>query len=144
MKIRKIIDKHIHEIEFLKIAQLEKKLIHNISNLDILIFDRNIAKNTLVRKLLKKFPKRCFVIKGHEKIKNIHNYSSNIEKIIKAIDKFKNQTIWLWPNIDAGSDGISKSIRKNREKGKLKNVLFIKNLQVENYNFLLFLSQKVL
>lgn len=59
------------------------------------------------------------------------------EKIIKAIDKFKNQTIWLWPNIDAGSDGISKSIRKNREKGKLKNVLFIKNLQVENYNFLL-------
>ena len=39
MKIRKIIDKRIHEIEFLKIAQLEKKLINNISNLDILIFD---------------------------------------------------------------------------------------------------------
>ena len=38
MKIRKIIDKHTHEIEFLKIAQLEKKLINNISNSDILIF----------------------------------------------------------------------------------------------------------
>ncbi len=83
MKIRKIIDKHIHEIEFLKIAQLEKKLINNISNLDILIFDSNIVKNTLIKKLLKKFPKRCFVIKGHEKIKNIQNYSSLIEKIIK-------------------------------------------------------------
>jgi UDP-hydrolysing UDP-N-acetyl-D-glucosamine 2-epimerase len=59
------------------------------------------------------------------------------EKIITAIDELKHQTIWLWPNIDAGSDGISRSIRKNREKGKLKNVLFIKNLQVENYNFLL-------
>ena len=83
MKIRKIIDKHTHEIEFLKIAQLEKKLINNISNHDILIFDSNIVKNTLIKKLLKKFPKRCFVIKGHEKIKNIHNYSSIIEKIIK-------------------------------------------------------------
>ncbi len=83
MKIRKIIDKRIHEIEFLKIAQLEKKLINNISNLDILIFDSNIVKNTLIKKLLKKFPNRCFVIKGHEKIKNIQNYSSLIEKIIK-------------------------------------------------------------
>ncbi len=84
MKIRKIIDKHIHEIEFLKIAQLEKKLINNISNLDILIFDSNIVKNTLIKKLLKKFPKRCYVIKGHEKIKNIQNYSFLIEKIIKS------------------------------------------------------------
>ena len=41
MKIRKIIDKRIHEIEFLNKAQLEKKLINNISNLDILIFDRS-------------------------------------------------------------------------------------------------------
>ena len=31
MKIRKIIDKHTHEIEFLKIAQLEKKLINKIN-----------------------------------------------------------------------------------------------------------------
>ncbi len=83
MKIRKIIDKRIHEIEFLKISQLEKKLINNISNIDILIFDSNIVKNILIKKLLKKFPKRCFVIKGHEKIKNIQNYSSLIEKIIK-------------------------------------------------------------
>ena len=83
MKIRKKIDKHTHEIEFLKIAQLEKKLINNISNRDILIFDKNIVKNRLIKKLLKIFPKRCFVIRGHENIKNIEIYSSLIEKIIK-------------------------------------------------------------
>ncbi len=83
MKIRKIIDKHIHEIEFLKITQLERKLINNISNRDILIFDKNIVKNIFIKKLLKKFPKRCFVIKGHEKIKNIENYSTLIEKVLK-------------------------------------------------------------
>ena len=57
MKIRKLIDKHIHEIEFLKITQLEKKLINNISNRDILIFDSNIVKNILIKKLLKNFLK---------------------------------------------------------------------------------------
>ena len=69
MKIIKTIDKSIHEIEFLKLTQLQKKLISNISNLDILIFDRNIIKNKLIKRLLKKFSHRCFVIKGHEKLK---------------------------------------------------------------------------
>ena len=59
------------------------------------------------------------------------------EKIISAIESVNEQTIWLWPNIDAGSDGISKSIRSNRERGNLKKVLFLKNLQVEIYNYLL-------
>ncbi len=81
--------------------------------------------------------KRFILVVFHPVTTEYGQSYSQTEKIIKAIDKFKNQTIWLWPNIDAGSDGISKSIRKNRERGKLKNVLFIKNLQVENYNFLL-------
>ena len=98
MKIRKIIDKHTHEIEFLKIAQLEKKLINNISNSDILIFDRNIAEIGLIKKLLKRFPKRSIVIKGHEKIKNIHNFSSIIEKIIKLGVQRKTiiYSFWWW------------------------------------------------
>jgi UDP-N-acetylglucosamine 2-epimerase len=47
------------------------------------------------------------------------------------------QTIWLWPNVDAGSDGISKCLRKNRENNNLKNVKLIKNFPVEIYNYLL-------
>ena len=46
------------------------------------------------------------------------------EKIISAIESVNEQTIWLWPNIDAGSDGISKSIRSNRERGNLKKYFF--------------------
>ena len=83
MKIKKLIDRKAHEVEFLNIAQLEKKLINDISNLDILIFDRSIIKNRLVKKLLSKFSSRSLIIKGEEKIKSIENYSSLIEKIIK-------------------------------------------------------------
>ena len=83
MKIKKLIDRKAHEVEFLNIAQLEKKLINDISNLDVLIFDRSIIKNRLVKKLLSKFSSRSLIIKGEEKIKSIENYSSLIEKIIK-------------------------------------------------------------
>ena len=83
MKIKKLIDRKAHEVEFVNIAQLEKKLINDISNLDILIFDRSIIKNRLVKKLLRKFSSRSLIIKGEEKIKSIENYSSLIEKIIK-------------------------------------------------------------
>ena len=43
----------------------------------------------------------------------------------------------MWPNVDAGSDGISKCIRMNRELGNLQNVTFYKNLPVDIYNFVL-------
>ena len=83
MKIKKLIDRKAHEVEFVNMAQLEKRLINDISNLDILIFDRSIIKNRLVKKLLSKFSSRSLIIKGEEKIKSIENYSSLIEKIIK-------------------------------------------------------------
>ncbi len=83
MKLKKLIDRKIHEIEFVKITELEKKLINNISNFDILIFDRSIRKNRLVKKLLRKFPTRSLIIQGEEKIKSIESYSSLTEKLIK-------------------------------------------------------------
>ena len=59
------------------------------------------------------------------------------QEIIDAIKNINKQIIWLWPNVDAGSDGISKCIRKNRELGNLQNVTFYKNLPVDIYNFVL-------
>ena len=46
-------------------------------------------------------------------------YGSNrqqIEETLDALNKLKMPTIMLWPNIDAGSDHISKGIRTFREK----------------------------
>jgi UDP-hydrolysing UDP-N-acetyl-D-glucosamine 2-epimerase len=57
----------------------------------------------------------------------------NIKVLINSIDKIDNQVIWLWPNVDAGSDIISKEIRTCRESGRLKNVFFAKNFEIEEY-----------
>ena len=58
------------------------------------------------------------------------------QKLINVINNLNVQTIWLWPNVDAGSDGISKCLRKNRENKNLRNVQLIKNFPVEFYNYL--------
>ena len=44
--------------------------------------------------------------------------NKNINETIKAIMMIKHQIIWLWPNVDAGSDIVSKKIRIIREKNQ--------------------------
>ena len=61
------------------------------------------------------------------------NSMQHIKETINAIHTLKIQTIWLWPNIDAGSDGISKALRVFRENKKPNYINFIKNFSVEDY-----------
>ncbi len=56
-----------------------------------------------------------------------------INETLEAIKMVDMQTIVLWPNADAGSDDISKGIRKWREKGLDKNIRLFKNLPTEDY-----------
>ena len=56
-----------------------------------------------------------------------------ITNTIKAIHQIKIPTVWLWPNVDAGSNIFSKEIRKFREKYNPNFIQFIKNLEPEDY-----------
>lgn len=47
----------------------------------------------------------------------------------------------MWPNIDAGSDIISKELRKFREKNLDNKIKFIKNLEIEDFQKLLNLTK---
>lgn len=57
----------------------------------------------------------------------------NITETLAAIHALKMQTIILWPNIDAGSDEISKGLRKYKENYKPEFVHFYRNFAVEDY-----------
>lgn len=52
---------------------------------------------------------------------------------INAIDALDMQTIMLWPNSDAGSDNISRAIRKYREKKPNNKIHLFKNLPMNVY-----------
>ena len=58
---------------------------------------------------------------------------SHIEETLAAVNKLKMPAIWLWPNVDAGSDDVSKGIRAFREKHRPDFIHFYKNFSVENY-----------
>jgi len=61
---------------------------------------------------------------------------------VKKVSIEKNfNVIWLWPNVDAGSDDISKGIRKFREKFNPKNIHFYRNFSPEDYLSLIFNSK---
>ena len=60
-------------------------------------------------------------------------YKSTINQINETILQLKinMQTIWLWPNVDAGSDEISKRLRMFREKYSKFPIRFIRNLTLK-------------
>jgi len=56
-----------------------------------------------------------------------------ITKTLSAISSINLPCFVLWPNADAGSEDISRGIRKWRESGLAQKMYFLKNLSVETY-----------
>lgn len=59
------------------------------------------------------------------------------EELLTALDKINMPTIWLWPNVDAGSDRISTAIRSFREKNDANWLYLVKNFQPEIFQKIL-------
>ena len=55
------------------------------------------------------------------------------EILLEAIHSLNIQTVWMWPNIDAGTDIVSKAIRSFREKNSSNKLCFVKNLPPEQF-----------
>lgn len=63
-------------------------------------------------------------------------FGSGIEQInatLQAVKQCERQAIWLWPNVDAGSDDISKGLRMFRERNPGVPMHFFRNFSVEDY-----------
>jgi hypothetical protein len=56
---------------------------------------------------------------------------------IAAVDDLKIPTIWLWPNMDAGSDAVSKGIRVYGEQNDQDFIRFFTSLPLEQYAVIL-------
>lgn len=56
-----------------------------------------------------------------------------VEELLRACDEVGHQVVWLWPNIDAGSDRVSAAIRRFRENRHPAWLRLVKNFPPENY-----------
>lgn len=63
------------------------------------------------------------------------NNRSKAEAVLRAVDDLNIQTIWFWPNSDAGTNDVAKAIRIYREHGLLKNnkIRFVTDLLPEDF-----------
>ena len=86
------------------------------------------------------FDKPYVVVLQHPVTTEYNLINKDINETIKAIMMIKHQIIWLWPNVDAGSDIVSKKIRIIREKKKPKNIRWQKNYSPEDYLKLIYNS----
>ena len=65
---------------------------------------------------------------------------SQINETLRAIASFRMQAVWLWPNVDAGSDEVSKGLRMFRENQNPDYIHFYRNFGPEDYGRLIYNS----
>ncbi len=56
-----------------------------------------------------------------------------INETVAAVHALGMQAVWLWPNVDAGSDDVSKGLRVFRERERPDKIHFFRNFSVEDY-----------
>ena len=56
-----------------------------------------------------------------------------ISQTLEAVKESQVQAVWLWPNIDSGSDSVAKKLRIFRESELNRTIRFYKNFSAEDY-----------
>lgn len=57
----------------------------------------------------------------------------SVEEVLLACEELGQQVVWLWPNIDAGSDRVSAAIRRFRENRHPGWLRLVKNFPPDDY-----------
>jgi len=84
------------------------------------------------------------IVMQHPVTSEIGKSGFQIKQTLKALKKITIPIIWFWPNVDSGTDLISQNIRIFREKNKINNFHFIKNLNPMHFLELLNLSKGII
>lgn len=63
---------------------------------------------------------------------------AQINETISAVAEVNIQTVWLWPNVDAGSDDVSKGLRMFRDRNPQAPIHFYRNFGPEDYARLIY------
>ena len=60
------------------------------------------------------------VVMQHPVTTEIDETHHHIGETMQAVKELALPTLWFWPNVDAGSDTVSKMLRTEREHGRLR------------------------
>jgi UDP-hydrolysing UDP-N-acetyl-D-glucosamine 2-epimerase len=80
------------------------------------------------------------VVMQHPVTTEIAETRHQIDETVQAVKELALPTLWFWPNVDAGSDTVSKMLRTEREHGQLQQVHFFRNMNPEDFLYTLLAS----
>jgi UDP-hydrolysing UDP-N-acetyl-D-glucosamine 2-epimerase len=85
-----------------------------------LTLDRTLPNNVFAAGIGAKIdPKKPFLLViVHPITTGLGSEFEETTRLIEGMEKIGQQTLWLWPNIDAGADHVSSAIRAYREKSR--------------------------
>jgi UDP-hydrolysing UDP-N-acetyl-D-glucosamine 2-epimerase len=81
--------------------------------------------------------KGYLVVMQHPVTTEYEDALHQVEQTLLAVNDISYPTFWFWPNVDAGSDRISKGIRHFRETHEVPFIYFFKNMLPEDFLALL-------
>ncbi len=81
--------------------------------------------------------KPYLIVMQHPVTSEVGKNREHVEETLSAIQDLGIPTIWFWPNVDAGTDEVSKGIRMFRENQDPKNIRFLKYLPPDQFMSLL-------
>jgi UDP-hydrolysing UDP-N-acetyl-D-glucosamine 2-epimerase len=77
--------------------------------------------------------KPFLVVMQHPVTSEVGKNREHVEETLRAVCELGIPTIWFWPNIDAGTDEVSKAIRVFRELHNPDHIRFLKYLSPEQF-----------
>ncbi|MEX2160718.1 MAG: UDP-N-acetylglucosamine 2-epimerase [Anaerolineales bacterium] len=83
------------------------------------------------------------VVMQHPVTTQIAESRAQITQTLEAVEALDLPALWFWPNVDAGSDGISRGIRIFREQGRGKKFHYFKNMEPEDFLRLIYNSKAI-
>jgi len=83
------------------------------------------------------------VVMQHPVTTQFGQSQSQIESTLDAVEAIDMPAMIFWPNVDAGSDSISRGIRKFRELGRGKKFHYFKNMQPHDFLKLILNSRAI-
>lgn len=77
--------------------------------------------------------KGFYIVMQHPVTTEYPDGRRQIDQTLQAMNQVDLPVVWFWPNIDAGSDDVSKGIRSFRETHNPAHIHFVKNMEPQDF-----------
>ena len=83
------------------------------------------------------------VVMQHPVTTQISESRLQITETLEAVEALDMPALWFWPNVDAGSDEVSRGMRIFREKGRGAKFHYFKNMEPQDFLRLIYNSKAI-